>query len=510
MLRLFEQGFEEAIHEIMHKMSESRQTVLFSATLPKMLVNFAKAGLCNPVLVRLDVDSKISPDLALAFFATRVVEKEAALLYLVQEFIEANQQTIIFVSTKHHVEYLRELLLAFNIECSYIYGSLDHTCRLINLSRFRSGVTKFLIVTDVAARGIDIPYLNNVIHYDFPDKPKLFVHRSGRAARAGQIGTAYALITPEDMPYLIDLQLFLARPFLLGNAERAATADLHRDIVYADLPQSLLMNTLDQIATQMSENATLAAAQKVSQNGFRLYLKTRTQASRESYSRAKEILEMAPTGSQALGIHPLLRGRISTEELDRVGLIDRIRNFRPSETIFEIRKMGFSTKKSPGDAVMKSRRNIVDEVIVKTRQSKKLKSIDHTEVIHTLEDADEEMLDVAFNRKRKHVEEGKTETKEFRDEDYYIPHVQKDLETERGYAIDTGGVGQSFVKGAMSASLDLVGDDNDTMNAHIRSSKLVWNKNKKKYVKQTVGADNQKTIRTESGRRLPASYKTDA
>ena len=70
---------------------------------------------------------------------------------------------------------------------------------------------KVLIVTDVAARGIDLPMLDNVVHYDFPSTPKVFVHRSGRAARAGRKGTAYSLLTREELPYLLDLHLFLSR-----------------------------------------------------------------------------------------------------------------------------------------------------------------------------------------------------------------------------------------------------------------------------------------------------------
>lgn len=70
---------------------------------------------------------------------------------------------------------------------------------------------KFLIVTDLAARGIDIPLLENVIHYDFPTKMKLFIHRSGRTARAGQSGTSYSLISPDELGYMHDLSIFVGR-----------------------------------------------------------------------------------------------------------------------------------------------------------------------------------------------------------------------------------------------------------------------------------------------------------
>ena len=85
------------------------------------------------------------------------------------------------------------------------------------------------MTTDVAARGLDIPLLDNVINYDFPSKPKLFVHRAGRVARAGRRGCAFSLVTREELPYLLDLHLFLSRPLfpapLASVGEAAGAAD---------------------------------------------------------------------------------------------------------------------------------------------------------------------------------------------------------------------------------------------------------------------------------------------
>lgn len=115
------------------------------------------------------------------------------MLYLLREQISSDQQFLIFVSTKYHVEFLNLLIREAGIEPSVCYGDMDQDARLINVSRFRAKKTMLLIVTDVAARGIDIPLLDNVINWDFPFKPKLFVHPVGRVARAGRTGTAYSL-----------------------------------------------------------------------------------------------------------------------------------------------------------------------------------------------------------------------------------------------------------------------------------------------------------------------------
>jgi ATP-dependent RNA helicase DDX54/DBP10 len=110
--RLFEMGFAEQLREILSRVPEHRQTVLFSATLPKILVDFARAGLINPSLIRLDVDTKISRDLQMYFFSCKTSEKDGALIYLLTNTIGREEQTVVFVATKHHVEYIHNLLLS--------------------------------------------------------------------------------------------------------------------------------------------------------------------------------------------------------------------------------------------------------------------------------------------------------------------------------------------------------------------------------------------------------------
>lgn len=225
--RLFEMGFSEQLNELLASLPMQRQSLLFSATLPGSLVEFAKAGLVNPVLVRLDTETKISENLETLFVSMKNDEREANLLYLLQEVIKldmatseqivkyakvmkrsdedfgdndenktitnfrkkkealdlraakanelpSEKATIIFVPTKHHVEYISQLLRDAGYLISYIYGSLDQFARRQQLFNFRCGLTSLLVVTDVAARGIDIPILANVINYSLPASSKIF------------------------------------------------------------------------------------------------------------------------------------------------------------------------------------------------------------------------------------------------------------------------------------------------------------------------------------------------
>lgn len=113
-------GFGEQIHEIANRLPQNRQTLLFSATLPKVLVEFAKAGLGDPVLLRLDVESKLPEELTLSFVTCRPEEKLAVLLCLLKNVIKPDSQTVIFAATMHHVDYIHQVIsFLFNKQVSW-------------------------------------------------------------------------------------------------------------------------------------------------------------------------------------------------------------------------------------------------------------------------------------------------------------------------------------------------------------------------------------------------------
>lgn len=330
---LFSMGFAEQLHKILTQLSETRQTLLFSATLPSVLADFAKAGLRDPQLVRLDLETRISPDLKLTFFTLRQEEKCPALMYLVREQISADQQTLIFVSTKHHVEFLNVLFREEGIEPSVCYGDMDQDARKIHISKFRARKTMLLVVTDVAARGIDIPLLDNVINWDFPPRPKIFVHRVGRAARAGRMGTAYSFVTSEDVPYLLDLHLFLSKPIRPAPTEDEVLQ--HKDdvllsmidegmnseeTVYGRFPQTMLDLVSDRVHETINGSADLISLQKTCVNAFHRYSQTKPLPSRESIRRSK--------GLPREGLHPIFRNEIASTELTAIAFSERLKAFR--------------------------------------------------------------------------------------------------------------------------------------------------------------------------------------
>lgn len=124
-------------------MNENRQTCLFSATMPKALVEFSRAGLKSPISIRLDSEGKLSPDLALSFFVLKTNEKNATLLYTLNQIIPKNQQCMVFVATHHHVDLLVALLRQDGISACGIYGLMDATARVDNITEFRQKKSAF-------------------------------------------------------------------------------------------------------------------------------------------------------------------------------------------------------------------------------------------------------------------------------------------------------------------------------------------------------------------------------
>jgi len=124
-------GFGNQIQEIVNRLPESRQTLLFSATLPKILVDFAKAGLSDPVLLRLDIDSKLPEGLSLSFITCRPEEKLAVLLCLLKRIIKSDSKIIIFAETMHHVEYLHQVIIYIYNYLLNIFCNINYVIRSI-------------------------------------------------------------------------------------------------------------------------------------------------------------------------------------------------------------------------------------------------------------------------------------------------------------------------------------------------------------------------------------------
>ncbi|XP_067005335.2 ATP-dependent RNA helicase DDX54 [Anabrus simplex] len=490
--RLFEMGFGEQLREIVTRLPENRQTVLFSATLPKVLVEFAKAGLSDPVLIRLDVESKLPDKLKLVFLICRSDEKLGALLCLLKNVVKAGSQTVLFAATKHHVEYLHMVLDKANISNTYIYSNLDPSARKINAAKFQVGKVSVLIVTDIAARGIDIPQLDNVINYNFPAKPKLFVHRVGRCARAGRSGTAYSLVSSDEYPYLLDLHLFLGRPLSLEPKENEDTIGV--------IPQSLMEEELSELAAWQGIETDLANMSRVCNNAYKQYLRSRPGASVESVKRVKEINFSRLKPHSVFGLEEVTNN-------DKYQILDQMKKYRPNGTVFEIGQGSSSsvysvmktTRQKHRDAIINHKRKLADReekelnITVPRTSLPGSNTEDINETFHRIIVPKQPQLDSLYKPPKK-------KKKMTVDVENFIPYTAPDHHSELGLSVN------SFQSEASKAQLDLTGDSEEMLK--LNKQLMRWDRKKKKMV--AVNKDSKVgKIRTESGAWIPATYKSN-
>lgn len=345
-------GFESQLNEITVRLPATRQSLLFSATLPTNVAEFAKASLTNPNLVRLDADNSISPDLTLAFYLVKPSDKDSVLLISLRRVLRdisgpsaRKRQAIVFAATKHHVEYLTILLTAAGFSTSSVFGSLDQVARQSQLKSFRDGDSEVIVVTDVAARGLDIPVMDNVINYDHPPNSRLFIHRVGRTARAGQKGRAISLVTRDDLPYLCDLETVVgidiqqAEPRILGTVPRPLIDDTNHSLK----------------GLEHEEAQVLPALREVMRKGQGMYERSRSKASSRGYRLAKNIGNASST-DRSKDTHPDFASSEGSDAA-QVHLLHSLSNFRPSETIME---MGRKGKSSTVD-LMNQRRKVMEK-----------------------------------------------------------------------------------------------------------------------------------------------------
>lgn len=302
---------------------------------------------------------------------------------------------------------------------------------------------------------------------------------------------------------------------MLLAGDLTSEPDLKTEVVLGDLPAALLEDDLERVQSMIDARHNLAALRKVSQNGYKLFSRTRHAAAKESHTRSRALIEESPVGSSRLGVHPVFAKFVGEAEKERVDLLDQLRNFRPAETIFEFKKMGLSKASSETDATMKARRAQLDGTIARRKEKKataivrsSAASRDTNASSTVIADADEEDIDAAFG-----TVFGKKRARptSFRDEEFYIPHTQPSNDgTETAYAVNTGAAAE-FLRQASSAEMGMTGDDaRDLANAkRAAMGSMKWDSKKRRYIRETLGRDNKKLIRTDSGAMLPASYKTN-
>ena len=208
---MLDRGFAHDVESILSGTPSDRQTALFSATMPEWVAKTAKSHLRNPVTVEVDADVRAAPSVNHLIYSIRRDDKFDALQTLLDE--RGDDPVVVFGRTKRSVKKLASQREMRGYPVGALQGNLSHNARERVMKDFRSGYSAVLVATNVAARGLDIQGIEQVINYDLPDSELLFTHRVGRTGRMGRAGEAVTFVTADEEKKWREIEQGLGRRF---------------------------------------------------------------------------------------------------------------------------------------------------------------------------------------------------------------------------------------------------------------------------------------------------------
>ena len=203
--RMLDMGFIHDIRSIVKMVPQkNRQTMLFSATIPREVIKFAKNILHDPIEINISPKKPTLEIIKQAAFFILKEKKQALLEYLLAD--SNITRALVFTRTKHGANRVVKKLQRRNIRAESIHGNKSQSARQLALKKFRTGKVRVLVATDVASRGLDVDNISHVIQFDLPDTPETYLHRIGRTARAGAGGTAFAFCERNQRKQLKEIE----------------------------------------------------------------------------------------------------------------------------------------------------------------------------------------------------------------------------------------------------------------------------------------------------------------
>lgn len=243
--RMLDMGFIEQVEAIMKELPEERMTMLFSATMSDEVKSLASNYMRDPVNIDVSETGIVTADINHFLYVTSEEEKFELLTDVT--IIEKPDSCIIFCSTKDRVDMVCDRLNDLGYPCNKIHGGMEQADRLSAMKRFKRGEYRYLVATDVAARGIDIENISLVINYDIPLDEENYVHRTGRTGRAGQQGKAISFVAPTQTRYLHDIEE------LIGFKIQEITKPTKEEVSIQKLSFDKKMNMAPQIKKMKSD-----------------------------------------------------------------------------------------------------------------------------------------------------------------------------------------------------------------------------------------------------------------
>ena len=197
--RMLDMGFIDDIRKILNQLPKERQSLFFSATMPKNIIDLSSQILKHPKRISVNPVSSTAETIKQYIYYTNKSNKKELLLYILKD--QSINQLLLFSRTKHGADRIVRNLRKKNIQASAIHGDKSQNQRQKALKSFKDSKIRVLVATDIAARGIDIDKLSFVLNYDIPNESETYVHRIGRCGRAGEQGVAISICEPEENIY---------------------------------------------------------------------------------------------------------------------------------------------------------------------------------------------------------------------------------------------------------------------------------------------------------------------
>lgn len=221
--RMLDMGLGHDVKRIIAKLPKERQTMLFSATMPKEISKLIDSILIKPVKVQVTPVSSTIDTIKQSVYLVEKRNKKALLIHLLKN--KALESVLVFSRTKHGANKITGDLAKAGIEAAAIHGNKSQNARQLALSNFKEKKIRVLVATDIAARGIDVDRLSHVINFDLPEVPETYVHRIGRTGRAGAEGVAISFCDGEEKELLRAIEKTIAKnipviedhPYIIDN-----------------------------------------------------------------------------------------------------------------------------------------------------------------------------------------------------------------------------------------------------------------------------------------------------
>ena len=213
--RMLDMGFINDIKKVLEKLPKERQSLFFSATMPKNIIDLSNKILKSPQKIVAHQNSTTAETIQQYIYYTNKSTKKDLLFHILKN--KDIKQILIFSRTKHGADRIVRTLKKQNINSAAIHGDKSQSQRQRTLKEFKENKLRVLVATDIAARGIDIDQLNYVLNYDIPNEAETYVHRIGRCGRAGNKGISISICEPEENTYVKDIEKLISQKIDIIN-----------------------------------------------------------------------------------------------------------------------------------------------------------------------------------------------------------------------------------------------------------------------------------------------------